>query len=145
MKFSVVIDKEREEEILMYLHERTALVDEIEEMIKKNPTELMGYKDNEIVKLSPSEILCFTVDDNKVFAVTENGRFWVKQRLYVIEDMLDKGFVKINQSCIANIKQIRKFDTSISGTLTVLFKNGDKDYVSRRQMKAVKERLGFNL
>ena len=40
------------------------------------------------------------------------------------------------------IKKIKKFDTSVSGMLTVTFKNGYRDYVSRRNLKSVKERLG---
>ena len=56
---------------------------------------------------------------------------------------LGTDFIKINQSCIANIRQIQRFDTSFSGTLRVIFKNGYTDYVSRRQLKAVKERLGL--
>ena len=70
-------------------------------------------------------------------------KFEIKTRLYVIEEKLPENFIKINQSCIANINQIERFDASISGTLKIRFKNGYTDYVSRRQLKNVKERIGI--
>ena len=116
---------------------------EIEELVLGKSLELFGYKDKNIVKLSPSDVFCFTVENNKVYALCEREKYQIKQRLYLLEEILDRDFVKINQSCIANIRKISKFDTSITGTLMVSFKNGHRDYVSRRQMKKVKERIGF--
>ena len=143
MKCRTVIDKDREEEVVIYVHEKNSLSYEIEELVLGKSLELFGYKDKNIVKLSPSDVFCFTVEDNKVYALCEKEKYQIKQRLYLLEEMLDKDFVKINQSCIANIRKISKFDTSITGTLMVSFKNGHRDYVSRRQMKKVKERIGF--
>ena len=36
-----------------------------------------------------------------------------------------------------------KYQKTFSGTLSVVFKNGYTDYVSRRNIKAVKERIGI--
>lgn len=141
MKCITTIDKNREEEVLIYAHKRTPLVDEIEKLAG-GENELVGYADREAYKLALSEICCFTVEDNKVYALTRKDKLQVKLRLYQVEEMLDERFVKINQSCIANLKEIRKFDASVSGALTVTFKNGYRDYVSRRNVKNVKERLG---
>ena len=52
-------------------------------------------------------------------------------------------FVKLNQSCLANIKQIKEFKASIGGSVMVIFQNGYKDYISRRELKNVKERIGL--
>jgi DNA-binding LytR/AlgR family response regulator len=69
----------------------------------------------------------------------------VKLRLYQLEERLDKCFIKINQSCIANVRQISKVEATFSGALSVVFKNGYRDYISRRNLKKVKERLGVKL
>ncbi len=74
---------------------------------------------------------------------TRDEEILIYARLYNIEEMLNKDFIKINQSSIANISKIQKFDASISGTLKVIFKNGYTDYVSRRNIKKVKERIGL--
>lgn len=90
-----------------------------------------------------ADVYCFTTENNKLFAITESDKFLIKERLYTIEQSLSKDFIKINKSCIANIKKIDRFDASISGTLLVKLKNGHNDYVSRRNVKNVKERLGL--
>lgn len=142
MKCTVVIDKKREQEVVIYAHERTELINRIEALAAEE-TELVGYSDREAVLISFDEVFCFCSEDNRVFALCQNERLRLKERLYKIEEALPCDFVRINQSCIANIKKIARFDTSISGTLRVIFKNGYTDYVSRRQLKNVKERLGL--
>lgn len=142
MKFSLHIDKNREEEVLVYAHERSRLTDSIQQICESDGFELVGTKDREGIKLDLNEINCFVVDDSKVYALTNGDKLQIKYRLYQLEEKLPEGFVKINQSCIANIKMILRFDASISGALKVRFKNGYVDFVSRRCLKNVKERLG---
>ena len=143
MKCKTVIDKSREEEVIIYAHERNETVEAIEKLILRSGFELIGYSGKSAVKLEWSEVYCFTVEENRVYAVTETEKLQLKHRLYQVEEFADEGFVKINQSCVANIRHIKRFDASISGTLRVVFKNGYTDYVSRRQLKTVKERLGL--
>ena len=143
MKLKLIIDKTRDEEILIYAHEKTALIESIEQLVLQDNFELVGYIDREAVKLNLAEICRFTVEDNKVFAETLSEQYRLKYRLWQLEENLPDGYVKINQSCIANVRMIDRFDTSISGSMLVKFKNGSTDYVSRRQLKTVKERLGL--
>ena len=143
MKLKLIIDKTRDEEILIYAHEKTALIESIEQLVLQDNFELVGYIDREAVKLNLAEICRFTVEDNKVFAETLSEQYRLKYRLWQLEENLPDGYVKINQSCIANVRMIDRFDTSISGSMLVKFKNGSTDYVSCRQLKTVKERLGL--
>lgn len=142
MKFRLIIDKNREEEVVVYSHKETRLTDEIKSIVENDARELVGYIEREAYKLSLSEIHCFFAEDNNVYAVTEKGKLRVKFRLYQLEEMLGNDFIKINQSCIVNIREIKKFDSSLGGMLKVVLKNGYSDYVSRRNIKNVKERLG---
>lgn len=144
MKIKIFVDKTKEEEILIYVHEKNGLVEEIERLVSENNFELIGYKDNEAQKLSLLEVNCFISENNKIFALTDE-KLQVRLRLYQIEDMLDDNFIRINQSCIANIRKIEKTQADFSGALTVVFKNGYRDYISRRNLKKVKERLGVKL
>lgn len=143
MKLQIVIDPNRDEEILVYAHEKTPLISEVEELVKSYSVDLIGYTENETVKLNLNDIYCFFTEDNKVFALTENEKYRLKSRLYQIEEGLSDNFVKINQSCIANIKKIDRFKATVGGSLTIVFKNGHMDFVSRRNLKNVKERLGL--
>ena len=145
MKCTTIIDPQHEEEILIYLKKQHPISKKIEDVIARQSCELIGYGDSSIVKLDVDDVYCFTIEDNKVYALTPNDRLMLKQRLYIIEEMCGDGFVKINQSCIVNLTHISKFDITLGGSLMVVMKNGYRDYVSRRQMKIVKERIGFNL
>lgn len=142
MKLNVFVDKNQEERIDIYIKEKSRIVEDIEKLISQD-CELLCYKDGEVYKLSFSEIVLFSVENEKVAVFTEKDKFFIKERLYMIEEKMPSAFIKLNQSAIGNIKKIRKFDCSVSGTLKVTFTNGLTDFVSRRQVKAVKERLGL--
>ena len=143
MKYQTIVDKEREEEVLIYVHQKNEASQKIDAFVRGLSTELYGYRDKISVRLSPSEIQCVTIQDGKSFAMTQDETYQLKERLYMLEDVLGDSFLKINQSCIANIHKIKKFDATFSGALLVIFQNGYRDYVSRRRLKAVKERIGF--
>lgn len=145
MKCTTVIDKNIEEEVVIYLHEKREIANKIEQIAIGEDAELIGYSDKSIIRLSPCDIFCVTVEDGRAYALTESEKLQIRQRLYLAEELLGAAFVKINQSCIVNVEKIERFDVSIGGSLLVILKNGYKDYVSRRQVKAVKERIGFKL
>ncbi len=143
LKLTINIDKSREEEIIIYTHRHSELITAISELVNEQNFTVMGYSDYSYKQIDLAEIVCFIAEDNKIYAVTNDGKHLIKLRLYQLEEKLPANFVKINQSCIANIKQIKKFDVSVSGTMLIIFKNGYRDYVSRRQLKSVKERVGI--
>lgn len=142
MKCHVIIDPDREEEVRICAHRRSPLVEEIEKLVQSERAELIGYRDKVGTRLQPEEVIYFAVEDERVIAVTTEGRFQLRCRLYQLEGRLPPSFIKLNQSCIGNVRHIRRFDASIGGTLLVTFQNGHTDTVSRRCLKAIKERLG---
>ena len=143
VKCRVIIDPQHEEEVVVYSHQRTPLVDSIERLASEGETPLVGYIDREIIPLSLPDIACFTVEEGKVYALCGERRLLMKCRLYQLENSLPTEFIKINQSCIANLRQIERFAVSFGGSLKVCFKNGYSDHVSRRQMRTVRERVGM--
>ena len=143
MKLKIFIDKDHEEEVIVYSRKRTELVSAIEKLINQNDISLTGFSETEAVPLSAEEVFCFITENGKVYAITEKEKLLIRQRLYQLEENLSEDFLKINQSCLANVKKIARFDTSISGNLIVRFKNGYTDYVSRRNLRNIKERFGI--
>lgn len=143
MKIETVIDSECEERVVIYCRERTQLVEDIERLVSEKAEYILGYTDGSVYKLNPEDVYCFSVEDGKVFAVTEDKKMRVKERLYEIEGEWGSDFLKINQSCLVNVRKIQRFESSIGGALSVVLNNGYKDYISRRQIRAVKERIGF--
>ena len=144
MKYRTFIDKEHEEEVIIYAKEKNNLVVEIENLCESDSISFTGTNEREIVKISPLEIVCFISENNKVYALIDDKKYQVKQKLYQLEDMeFKRHYVKLNQSCFANIKKIKKFEATFGGSLKVIFANGYFDYISRRELKNVKERMGL--
>lgn len=143
MKFTLNIQKDREEELIIHAHEYRPEFEEIRRMVQSPQLKLVGYNGENIVVLSPAETVCFITEKDRVFALVGEQRYLVKKRLYQIEKALNSEYIRINQSCIANLKQISRFAVSIGGSLEVIFSNGYRDFVSRRELKKVKERIGM--
>ena len=146
MKFTLNIDPLREEEVIVYAHAKSELTDCIEALItgqKSNTPPIIGYSDDDIIEIDPKDVHCFFIEDKRLYASMDRMNVLIKRRLYEIEEILDDRFIKINQSSIANLNHVDRFSVSIGASLTVHFKNGHRDYVSRRQLKSVKERLGI--
>lgn len=144
MKCHTYIEKDHDEMVIIYAKERTELVSEIENLVLSNNISLTGVYNDEITKLNPLEICCFISENNKVFAIIDNKKYQIKQRLYQLEELdFNTYYVKINQSCYANIKKIKKFESTIGGSLKVIFQNNYVDFIARRELKNVKERMGL--
>ena len=144
MKYQILIDKNHEEEVLIYAHEKTQFICDLEAYLSGSAPKLIGYTDDGIATvLSAEGIFCVYVEQDRVYALMEKQTYRIKERLYAAEEYLGDGFVKINQSCLVNLKKIQKFETTVGGSLMVTLQNGYRDYISRRQLKAVKERMGI--
>ena len=142
MRFKMIIDKNKDEEIVATVHSRTALIDEIEALIGKHTDRIPGYADDEIKMLSVSEIECVTVLDGKTYAIdSKNRRYRLRQRLYELEQQLPSSFIRINKSTLANEKALDRFTVTYAGSVDAVFKCGYIEYVSRRCFSEIKRRF----
>ena len=143
MKFNFFVIDEGEERINVYAHSYYPWIDKVREIATEDETWVIGYKDDEIVKVYFHEIFCFAIENSKLYVYTEKEKYQIKERLYQIEERIDSDFIKINHSVIFKVNIIEKFKVSFGGALMVVMKNGFTDYISRRQIKSVKERMGI--
>lgn len=146
MKFRIVIDKEKEEEVVARVHSRTPLIDEIEALVTRDGTaeEIPGYDEDDIKMLKIKEVEAFYIEDGKTYATySDKKHYRVKLHLYELETILPKNFEKINKSNIANMKHIVRFRTSLNGAVDAEFKSGFSDYISRRCFAELKRRYSL--
>ena len=141
MKFRIVIDKEKDEQIVATVHEHCALIDEIEALICRHADRIPGYAEDEIKMLSVSEIECITVLDGKTYGIDgKNQHYRLKQRLYELENALPAYFIRINKSTLANENALNRFAVTVTGSVDAIFKCGYREYVSRRCFSEIKKR-----
>ena len=144
MKFKLLIDPTKEEEVVATVHERTPLIDEIEALILSHTgtDSIYGFRDEDWRLLRFSEIECITVLDGKIYAIDrKNQKYRLKERLYVLEERLPGYFLRINKSSIANEKRLERFVATYSGAVDAVFKCGYREYVSRRCFAQIKRRF----
>ena len=142
MKFKLIIDKEKEDEVVITAQKRTALIDEIEMLISKYTDRIPGYTDDNVKMLSVAQIECVSVLDGKTYAIdSANCRYRLKQRLYELERTLPSSFIRINKSALANESALDRFAVTVAGSVDAVFKCGYREYVSRRCFAQIKRRF----
>lgn len=144
MKFTLIIDQGRDEEVVATVHERTALTDEIEALVMKyaGADRIPAYTENDMKMLAFSDIECITVLDGKTYAIdSRNQRYRLKQRLYELEALLPSSFIRINKSSLANENRLDRFAVTYAGSVDAVFKCGYREYVSRRCFAQIKRRF----
>ena len=144
MRFKLIVDKDKDEEVVATVHERSGLIDEIEALVLKyaGSDRIPGYTEDDIKMLSFAEIECVTVLDGKTYAIdTHNRRYRLKLRLYELEQLLPSSFIRINKSTLANENRLDRFAVTYAGSVDAVFKCGYTEYVSRRCFAQIKRRF----
>ena len=143
MKYKLIIDKSAEEEIVAVVHAPSSLTRQIEDLVCSfsGADSVMGYRDDQLRRLSFPQIECITVLDRKVIAIdTEGNRFQLRDRLRDLEQILPSYFIRINKSTLANEHSILRFDAVFSGGVDAVFECGYREYVSRRCFAEIRRR-----
>ena len=143
MKYKLIIDKNSDEEIVARVHAPSSLTEQIENLVcSYSGTEsIMGYKDDEMRKLTFSEIECITVIEKKVIAVDADcNSYTLRERLYELENILPSYFIRINKSTLAIEHRFLRFEAVFNGGVDAVFQCGHRDYVSRRCFSQIRRR-----
>lgn len=124
------------------------LTDEIHALIRRlseeSPRILSGFRNDTLEVLDQSDIFRLYASAGKVYAVTARGEYTLRLRLYELEERLEKDcFVRISNSEIINLKKVKNFDLSFTGTICVSLSDGTVTYVSRRYVNKIKQILGI--
>lgn len=146
MQIEIKIDSTcREPKLILFTDKMT---EEVQLLLKKltdeTPHLLTGFRDNALAVLEQPEIIRIYTAAGKVYGTTSQGEYVLRLRLYELEERLDKTcFVRISNSEIINLKKVKGFDLSFTGTICVTLSNGTVTYVSRRYVAKIKQVLGI--
>lgn len=144
MNIEIKVDeKYTESKVIIYTNkineEITSIIDSISTINQKT---LKAYKDDKIYILNQQDIDTIYSENGKVLVRYNNELYILKNRLYELENILDKKiFSRISNSEIVNFNKVENIDIKILGTLTINFKDGNKSYASRRYIPKIKEFL----
>lgn len=146
MQIEVKIDSSYDKPKIIIL--TAAMTQDINMIINKLSEEtsqiISGSKNEKIELIEQEDLVRIYANAGKVFAVTDKGEYTVRFRLYEMEKRLNPNqFVRISNSEIINLKKVRNFDLSFTGTICVELVNGTTTYVSRRYVSKIKTILGI--
>lgn len=124
------------------------MTEEINEILKRISCEhsqmIAGFQGDQVIVLEPNQIYRIYASGGKVYSETKDGTYLIRQRMYEMEQRLaNQYFVRISNSEIINLKMVKGFDLSFTGTICVSLSNKTVTYVSRRYVSKIKQLLGI--
>ena len=143
MKFKMIIDKTKEEEVIATVHTPSTLTQELEALVMRYAgcDKLPAYTEDDRTLLAFSDIECITILNRKVTAIDVRGhRYRIQERLRDLEAILPSYFIRINKSALANEHRIARFVPVFSGGVDAEFECGYREYVSRRCFAEIRRR-----
>ena len=146
MKIEIKIDKScTETKVIIISDKMTGEISDLMQRLSEETLQgIVGFDGESVLLLEPPDIVRIYAAAGKVFAVAGKKEYVLRLRLYEAEEKLSgKGFVRISNSEIINVKKAVKFDLSTVGTICVSLSNGDISFVSRRYVAKIKKTLGI--
>lgn len=144
MKVELKLDPECRETSVLVRTDR--MTEDTERLLRKlrawSEPMLLGFRGEAVSPLDEASISRVYAQQGRVCAVTDEGEFQLRQRLYELEERLG-GFVRISNSELINLKRVRSFDLSLAGTIRVSLTDGSTAWASRRYVARLKKTLGL--
>ncbi|MCL2526986.1 MAG: LytTR family transcriptional regulator [Defluviitaleaceae bacterium] len=105
---------------------------------------LLGYTEDKIHKVNPSDIYYVETVDRKTFFYCESIVYESKQKLYELEEYLEAwNFLRVGKSIIINLSKIISVTPTLSRSIEALLDNNEKVIVSRQYVNDLKRYLGI--
>lgn len=140
-----ISDDIMDDEVVIRCRQITSEIQHIQQVITKEAAsapQLTFYKDQQEYYFPLKEILFFETSGDNVYGHTRNDVFRMKLRLYELEDILPRPFVRIAKSTIVNIDHIITVHRNLTSSSQIQFHKSHKQvYASRRYYKELSQRL----
>jgi DNA-binding LytR/AlgR family response regulator len=140
-----VVDNLNEDEVLIRCGRVDNTIQKIHRFVLEQSlmdTKITFYKENKEFYFPLEDVLFFETDGEHIYAHTVNDSYRIKHRLYELEEMLPKYFVRAAKSTIVNIMQVYSITRNLTSSSLVQFINSHKNvYVSRHYFNELRQRL----
>ena len=143
MKLRIELVEEGAEEVIIRCSKMDDTVQKLQAYVQSLASPgLIFYKGNQEYYLSVEEVLFFETDGEQVYAHTASDAFRVRYRLYELEEILSRRFIRAAKGLIVNTARIYAINRNLTSSSQVQFVGTHKHvYVSRHYYKALKERM----
>jgi len=115
---------------------------ELKQKIESFNDYLTLQKDGSEYKINLHEIIFIESQGNNIYVHTKNDCYRYKSRMYELENILPKNFIRISQSAIVNADAVSSITKSITSSSLIEFKRTHKKiYASRRYIKEAEKKI----
>ncbi len=108
---------------------------------------LLGISDGENKEaklIDLDDVFRFYSVQKQVYAELKDSVWRIKSSLCKLEELCSaKDFVRINQGELINLSHVDRLDLSLSGVIGITLKNRTRCFVSRRSLKAFKQKISL--
>jgi len=138
-----ISDAEPEGEVIIRCGRVDDNVRKIQEyVLSLSAPRLTFYKGTQQFFLPVEEVLFFETEGEQIFAHTVSDAFKVRHRLYELEEMLPRSFVRAAKGTIVNTHAIYAINRNLSSVSRISFQGTHKHiYVSRHYYSALKDKM----
>ncbi len=107
-----------------------------------SPVKITFYKNNQEFYFPLENVLFIETEGERIYAHTHDDAYRIKYRLYELEELLPKNFIRTSKSAIVNTKQIYSVTRNLTASSLIKFAGSHKQvYVSRYYYNSLRERL----
>lgn len=149
MKIKIELDSDlKENEIIIRCSSLTEDIQRLQQVISDAAPahpKMSFYKGDTQYFLELEDILFFETQDKCINVHTAKDIFQTKQKLYELEELLPRYFMRISKSVILNTRQVYSIHKNIAASSVVEFFDCHKQvYVSRNYYKALIHQIEMN-
>lgn len=143
----VRFEENRDEASIQVLFQASSTDAQVEELMNRVREPFVGSlavvdPTGSTVILPLERIVSISSDFKRLKVLADNDEYWIKASLQEMERMLVPNmFLRISRYEIVNLRKVRRFDFTISGTLRIEFDQGAETWASRRYIPAIRQRL----
>lgn len=128
---------------VIYSDRMTNEIQQIADRLSSSSNIITVMDNEQIMILQPEEIYMLQTETEQLAVYCQHKKYITNKPLYRMQEILGNDFMRISKSTIINLKKVNSVEPSFNGTMLVVLKNGNKDYISRKYLPGFKKYLGM--
>jgi len=128
--------------IVIYCNDITDEIQELSNEIQKRTSNLLVEDYGKMVVLKLKDINLIRIENTETIVYAKQKQYRINKRLYEMEEILSKDFVRISKSSVINLNQIDYLEPALGGLAKVILMNGVVEFISRKYYREFKKLMG---
>lgn len=136
--------EEDQEKAAVYLYEKNKYQDEIKAYFENNEMQkkvITVTEDGKMRYISIDLIYSIEAEANVRLIHTKDCIYHSSLRLYELEDLLPRYFIRVSKSSILNTKKVSLYQPLPNGLMEARMENKSQVYISRRYLRGLLDKL----